>query len=170
MPSARRMIAATTALAAVVATAAAMTALSAPPSRASQADSVRAIERSRLRALVAADVRAARKLIAADFQLINPAGDPLSRDELLGGVKAGAIDFLAIEPISQIAVRTAGRSATPRYRARFDLVAGGTHLTHDAWTTLLYQRHRGRWRVVWEQTTAVPNDPELFIRSLLPKN
>jgi hypothetical protein len=170
MPSARRVIPTAIATAAIVATAAAMTATSAPRSRASQPDSVRAIERSRLHALVAADVAAARKLTAADFQLINPAGDPLSRDDLLGGVKAGAIDFLAIEPISQIVVRRAGKTATLRYRARFDLVAGGTRLTHDAWTTVLYERRHGRWRVVWEQTTAIPNDPELFLRSLLPKS
>jgi len=134
----------------------------------SQADRLRAIETTRLQALVDADTATARRLTAPDFQVINPAGAPLSRDDFLGGVQAGVIDFLALEPRSPMAVRLSGDSATLRYRTRFDVVAGGTHVTHDAWTTALYERRSGRWQIVWAQTTAIPNRPDLFIESIKP--
>jgi hypothetical protein len=145
-----------------------VTASSASPGSSSQADHLRGIETTRLRALVDADTATARKLTAPDFQSINPAGAPLSRDDFLGVVQAGVIDFLAIDPSSPIAVRLSGDSATLRYKTRFDVVAGGTHVTHDAWTTALYERRSGRWQIVWAQTTAIPNRPDLFIESIKP--
>ena len=92
----------------------------------------------------------------------------LSRDDFLGALDAGAVDFLSLEPSSPVAVRLSGDSATLRYRTAFDLVAGGTHLTHQGWTTALYERRDGRWQIVWGQTTAIPNKPGLFIESLEP--
>lgn len=163
--SKRRMLAAAAVL---VVVAGALTVSSASTASTSQADRLRAIETARLQALVDADTATARELTAPDFQLINPAGAPLSRDDFLGGVAAGAIDFLSLDTISPVAVRMSGESATLRYRTRFDLVVGGTHLTHDAWTTALYERRDGRWQIVWGQTTAVPNDLGLFIGSLEP--
>jgi Domain of unknown function (DUF4440) len=134
----------------------------------SQADRLRRIETTRLQALVDADTATARRVTAPDFQLINPAGAPLSRDDFLGGVQAGVIDFLALDPRSPMAVRLSGDSATLRYQTRFDVVAGDTHVTHDAWTTALYERRHGRWQIVWAQTTAIPNRPDLFIESIKP--
>lgn len=157
------------AAAAVVLACGVMTAASAPRAHGSRADQVRAIEKARLKALVAADIPAARQVTDADFQLINPAGATLSRDDFLGAVKAGVVDFVADEPISPIRVRLAGNSATLRYLNHFDVVAGGTHVVHDGWTTALYERRHGHWRVVWAQTTAIPNDPDLFLQSILPK-
>jgi hypothetical protein len=166
----RRIISTAVAVALVAAAAAAMTASSAPRAHGSQADRLRAIEKARLKALVAADIPAARKLTARDFELINVAGDALSRDDFLGAVEAGIVDFAVDEPISPIRVRLAGNSANLRYRTRFDVVAGGTHVAHDGWTTALYERRHGHWRVVWAQSTAIPNDPGLFVQSLLPKS
>jgi hypothetical protein len=134
----------------------------------SQADRLRAIEQKRAQALVDADTTTARKLMADDFQGINPAGAPLSREELLGAVKAGAIDFLADTPASPITVRQYGNAAVLRYQRKFDLVVAGTRLTHKAWSTELYERRHGHWQIVWEQTTAVPNKPDLFLESLKP--
>jgi len=155
-------------LAALALATAVVTGSSASPGSSSQAERLRAIETTRLQALVDADTATARKLTAPDFQLINPAGAVLSRDDFLGGVAAGAIDFSALDTISPIAVRMSGNSASLRYQARFDLVVGGTHLTHDAWTTALYERRDGHWQIVWGQTTAVPNDLGLFLGSLEP--
>jgi hypothetical protein len=145
-----------------------VTTSSASPASSSQADHLRAIETTRLRALVDADTATARKLTAPDFQLINPAGVALSRDEFLGGLDAGVIDFIVSEPSSPIAVRLSGDSASLRYPTTFDVVAGGTHVTHAAWTTALYERRDGRWQIVWEQSTAIPNDLDLFIESIKP--
>jgi Domain of unknown function (DUF4440) len=134
----------------------------------SQADRLRAIEQTRAQALVDADTATARKLMADDFQLINPGGAPQSREELLGAVKAGVLDFLANTPASPITVRLYGNAAVLRYQRNFDLVIAGTRLTHKAWSTELYERRHGRWQIVWEQTTAIPNRPDLFLESLKP--
>jgi Domain of unknown function (DUF4440) len=134
----------------------------------SQADRLRAIEHKRTQALVDADTATARKLMADDYQGINPAGEPLSREELLAPVKAGVLDFLVDTSASPITVRLYGDAAVLRYQRKFDLVVAGTRLTHKAWSTELYERRHGRWQIVWEQTTAVPNKPDLLLESLKP--
>jgi len=134
----------------------------------SEADRLRAIERTRLHALVVADTTTARRLIADDFQAINPGGGLLTRDDYLDSIQAGDIDYLVFEPVSPIAVRLSGDSASLRFEVNFDLVVAGTRLTHQAWITELYERRHGRWQIVWEQATAIPNDFGLFVQSLLP--
>jgi Domain of unknown function (DUF4440) len=136
--------------------------------RGAEADRLRAIEATRVQAMVGADIATARSLMADDFQAINPAGVALSREQLLGAVQAGAVDFLAQEPTSPIAVRLSGDSATLRYQKRFDLLFSGIRLTHGAWVTELYERRQGRWQLVWEQTTAIPNALDLFVESIKP--
>jgi hypothetical protein len=153
---------------ALVVAAGVVTASSASPASSSQADRLRAIETTRLQALVDADTATARQLTAPDFQLINPAGQPLSRDDFLGAVDAGVVDFLVDEPSSAIAVRLSGDSATLRYKTAFDVVAGGTRVTHQGWTTALYERRDGRWQIVWVQSTAIPNDLGPFLDSIKP--
>jgi hypothetical protein len=134
----------------------------------SEADRLRAIERTRLHALVVADTTTARRLIADDFQAINPGGGVLARDDYLDSIQAGDIDYLVFEPVSPIAVRLSGDSASLRFEVNFDLVVAGTRLTHQAWITELYERRQGHWQLVWEQATAIPNDFGLFVDSLKP--
>lgn len=131
-------------------------------------DRLRDIEQARLHALVAGDTATAGRYMAPDFQGINPAGAPTSRAENLGPVATGDLDFLAINPTGRIVVRRSGSSAALRYPAHFDLTVGGTRVTHEAWVTELYERRAGRWLIVWEQVTAVPNDFGLFVRSIQP--
>jgi hypothetical protein len=128
-----------------------------------------ALERSRLQALVDADVATAEDLMSSDFELVNPGGATLARDDYLGAVGAGIIDYLVFEPASAIDVRRFGSSAMLRFEVRFDLVIGGElRLTHGGWITELYELRGGRWKIVWEQATAIPNDFDLFVQSLLP--
>ena len=144
-------------------------ALAAPHGSSSQADQLRATERTRLHALVVADTATARKLIAPDFQLINPGGGTSGRDEYMDDIKAGVIDYLVFEPSSPITVRLYGDSAALRYQVSFDLIVGGdTHVTHQGWITELWERRQGRWQIVWEQATAIPNDFGKFVESVEP--
>jgi hypothetical protein len=129
---------------------------------------VRATERARLRALVDADVTVARQLMADDAEVVNPAGGTLSLEDYLGAVASGGIDYLVFEPSSPIVVRLYGHAAAIRYQAKFDLVVFGLRLTHAAWITDLYERHHGRWQLVWEQATAIPNNLDLFLASIAP--
>jgi hypothetical protein len=129
-------------------------------STSTQADRLRAIERTRLHALVEADMAVAARLHADDFQLINPAGFRLARDEYLAAVAAGDIDYLVFEPVSHIDVRLYGRAAVITYRSKIDIVVSGLgRLTHEAWHTYLYEHRHDGWQVVWEQATAVGGFP-----------
>src|SRR5688572_1867469 len=58
-----------------------------------KADELRAIEKERLRSLVDADIATARRLHADDFQLINPNGGTLSKEQYLADIASGALDY-----------------------------------------------------------------------------
>jgi hypothetical protein len=135
---------------------------------ASLADQLRALERRRLHALVDADTATAGGLMAGDFQAVPPSGDPLAREDYLGAVAAGFIDYLVFEPVSRIAVSRSGDLASLRYKVSFDLIAGGTRVTHKGWITELWELRDGRWQIVWEQATAIPNNFDLFLQSIEP--
>jgi hypothetical protein len=122
-------------------------------------DRIRETERARLRALVAADMAAAKPLHAEDFQLITPIGVALSREEYLGAIAAGQIKYRAWEP-GDIAVRLHGSAAVIRYRARLEIVFNGHPVPPgDYWHTDTYEHRDGRWTVVWSQATAISRPP-----------
>jgi hypothetical protein len=155
--------------AAAIALLAAGVAIAASHGNSSDADTLRAIETTRLQALVDADTATARGLMAPDFQAINPGGGVSGREDYMDAVDAGVIDYLVFEPASPIAVRLSGDSAALRYLVSFDLVVGfDTRVTHQGWITELYERRHGRWQIVWEQATAIPNDFDLFVDSIKP--
>lgn len=57
-------------------------------------DLLRATERERLSALVSGDLERADRLHTRDFQLINPLGGSLSKEQYLGGIASGQIRYL----------------------------------------------------------------------------
>jgi uncharacterized protein DUF4440 len=131
-----------------------------PSSNSTQADRLREVERTRLRALVEANIAVAAPLHAADFKVINPVGFLLARDEYLAAVAAGDIDYLVFEPISDIDVRLYGRAAVITYQSKIDIVVSGLgRFTHETWHTYLYEKSRGQWQAVWEQATAIGGFP-----------
>jgi hypothetical protein len=117
------------------------------------ADLLRSTERERLRALVTGDVDRAEQLHSEDFQLINPLGGALSKEQYLGGISAGQIHYLYWEPES-IAVRLYGDVAVIRYRSELEIVVQGRHIPRQRyWHTDLYERHGVQWQVVWSHAT-----------------
>jgi hypothetical protein len=122
-----------------------------------EADLVRATERERLRALVQADLEVARRLHADDFQLINPRGESLSKEQYLGGVESGELDYVVWEPESSIDVRVHGDAAVIRYRSKLEIVVRGQRVPLQRyWHTDSYEKRDGRWQVVWSQATQSP--------------
>src|SRR5215216_7460924 len=103
-----------------------------------QADLIRTTEHERLRALVGANVARARQLHADDFQLINPAGEAVSKEGYLGRIASGEIDYLLWEPDS-IAVRLYEGAAIIRYRSQIEIVVRRRHVPRQRyWHTDLY--------------------------------
>jgi len=93
-------------------------------------------------------------LHADEFQLINPLGGALSKDQYLGGISAGQIHYLYWEP-EAIAVRVYGDAAVMRYQAELEIVVQGRHIPRQwYWHTDLYERNGGQWQVVWSHATA----------------
>ena len=120
------------------------------------ADVLRQLERERLRALVEADMKRARELHAEDFQLVNPRGETLTKDQYLGGIESGRLDYLLWEPVSHIAVRLHGDAAVIRYRSRLEIMVDGQRVPEaQYWHTDSYEKHAGKWQVVWSQATLV---------------
>ena len=125
-----------------------------PVAEARDAELLRKTECERLRALVAGDVDRARQLHTEDFQLINPLGGALSKEQYLGGISAGQIHYLYWVPES-IAVRLYGDVAVMRYQSQLEVVVQGRHIPRQRyWHTDLYERHGKQWQVVWSQATA----------------
>lgn len=120
-------------------------------------DQIRETERTRLRSLVAADMAAARRLHADDFQLITPRGHALSKDQYLDAVSAGEIRYLVWEP-GPMDVRVHGTVALVRYQARLQLAAAVGSVPRPAfqcWHTDTYEQRDGGWQVVWSQATRI---------------
>jgi hypothetical protein len=162
----KRIAAAVVALVALLAATAAMVTAaparsSGPPGTSPEAQALRAVERARLRALVDANMPVVEALHADDFQVVPPPGFPLTREEYVGSVASGDIDYLEFKPISPIEVHLYGQAAVLTYMSHIDIVVSGIgHVAHDAWHTYLYERRAGRWQAVWEQATAIGGIPE----------
>lgn len=118
-------------------------------------EALRALEQSRLAALVAGDVEAARLLHADDFQLVTPVGMVLAREQYLGAIAAGALCYKVWEP-KEMEVRLFGQGAAIRYQSELEVTFGQHHMpraTH--WHTDLYEKRNGVWQLVWSHATAV---------------
>ena len=133
--------------------------------KAAPADQIREAVLARLQAAVDADSAAAGRLLAPDFQLIDPFGAPESRGTYLHTI-GGDVDFVTLKTLTPIRVRLYRNVALARYQEAFDIVAGPDRLKHRGWTTDLFERRSGRWLLVWSQTTATPNNPDLLVQSL----
>ena len=121
------------------------------------ADQLRAIERTRLRSLVDADMATARRLHADDFELINPGGGTLSKEQYLGDIASGALDYLEWEP-GEIRVRLYDKSAVLRYQAHLRISVKGSAGRRGPvtfWHTDLYENRNGQWQIVWSHATQV---------------
>ena len=120
-----------------------------------KADQLRAIERARLRSLVDADVATARRLHADDFELINPRGGTLSKEQYLRDIASRDLDYLEWEP-EEIRVRLYGKSAVIRYKAHLRVsVKGSAGSPVTFWHTDLYEKRNGQWQIVWAHATQI---------------
>jgi hypothetical protein len=128
-------------------------------SRLEAPEKLRDIERARLHALVCRDLDRAGELHSDDFQLINPAGQSLSKDAYLGMVASGELRYLVWEP-GEIAVRMYGEDAAViRYTSVIEGVVSGQAIPRGRyWHTDTYERRGGRWQAVWSHATQTGED------------
>jgi hypothetical protein len=117
-------------------------------------DGIRDLERRRLRALVEKDLATAAALHADDYELVTPGAGRLSKDDYLGAIETGEIDYRVFEPASEVAVLDLGEgSAAVRYVALIDIVFAGGSDRCLALHTDIWARRHGVWQAVWSQAT-----------------
>ena len=120
-----------------------------------EVEQLRTTEHARLKALVEADVSTARQLHADDFQLVNPGGATLTKEQYIGQIASGELDYLVWEP-GTIEVRRYGDGAVIRYQAQAQARVGKqTTPLRRFWHTDVYEKRSGRWQVVWSQATQI---------------
>ncbi|MCM0673556.1 nuclear transport factor 2 family protein [Micromonospora phytophila] len=115
-------------------------------------------ERRRLRALVEVRLAEADALHAPDFELVHPSGGVWSKEQYLGGIASGDINYRRFEAVSSIDVMVDGDLAVLRYRSLIDIAVGGQEAgLLECWHVDCYRRDRdgGLWRVRWSQATSI---------------
>lgn len=123
-------------------------------------DGLRALEMSRLQALVDGDMATLEEIHAPDFVLIPPPGFAMTREEYLAQLESGGLDYAVFEPISDIDVSVHGDAAVLTYQSRISIDAEGQgEFEHEAWHTYVYEDTADGWRLSWEQATAVGGFP-----------
>jgi hypothetical protein len=119
------------------------------------ADELRDVERRRLQSLVDGDLGVAEALHADAYQLITPGGAPQSKEEYLGGVASGRLDYRVFEACSHVAVRMVEGAGILRYQARIEIRVAGELDQGLFWHTDYYERCHGQWQAVWSQATRI---------------
>ena len=121
-----------------------------------EVDEIREVEHQRLQALVEADTITAELLHADDFQLISPLGGMVLRDDYLGMVASGDVDYLFWNP-GPMDVKVYGDVAVIRYQAEIKIKVKWAPDAPEGqfWHTDLYEKQDGQWKVVWSQATQI---------------
>ena len=115
-------------------------------------------------ALVAADINRLETLLAADFTLVTPDAQTLTRDDLIAAVRSGDLDFQAfrlheVSPDEAIEVRLDCDMATVSYRSEMEVTYDLLHYRHDSRHTDTWVRAGRSWQEIRAQTTAVGGFP-----------
>ena len=123
---------------------------------ANEDDAVRALEQEKLAALVARDTETLQRIHANDFQLVNPAGQELNRDDYLNGIAMGFIEYRKWEPETRIQAYVFGEVAILRYQSRVQVaVQGEAQPEQRFWQLEVYEKRRDGWQTTFSQSTRV---------------
>jgi hypothetical protein len=120
------------------------------------AEELRTIEQQRIDAFLAKDNATLQRLHANDFQLVNPAGQELNRDDYLNGVTQGYIDYRRWEPEGRIQAYVFADVAVLRYRSVIELaVQGEAQPEQHFWQLEVYEKRRDGWQATFSQATRI---------------
>ena len=114
-----------------------------------------ALERTRLRALVEADMPTADRLHADDYELITPGGARMLKAEYLGAIADGTLRYRRFEPDGEIEMRAWGSAAALRYEVDIEVIHDGVDYLDRCWHTDIYELRDGRWMVAWSHATRI---------------
>ena len=126
------------------------------PSQHSSLDGyIRALETVRIAALLQADGALLQQLHAAEYQLISPSGNTLSRERYLGLLASGELRYQRWDA-ETMAVRSSPAMALVRYAVTLQLGTPNEPGTpRRCWHTDSYELRGGQWQAVWSQATQI---------------
>jgi hypothetical protein len=110
------------------------------------------LDAERRDAMVNADVAALRELFADGLRYGHANGDVHAKEELLGLLGSGRLDYRAIR-VDEEDERRLGDAFVVTGRQTVEVRAGGRDVTSRSVFTAVYARDGGRWRLVAYQST-----------------
>jgi ketosteroid isomerase-like protein len=115
------------------------------------------MERERLRSLVEVRIADADALHAPDFELVSTSGATWSKEQYLGDIASGHVNYRRFEAVSNIEVMADGDLAVLRYRSLIDIAVQGQEAGElKCWHLDCYRRNdTGSWQVRWSQATSI---------------
>jgi len=113
------------------------------------------VDALRREALVNADVTALRELFADGLRYGHANGEVHAKEELLGLLGSGRLDYRAIR-VEEIETRELAGTLVVTGRQTIEVRAAGRDVTSRSVFTAVYAREGGRWRMVAYQSTQAP--------------
>lgn len=116
---------------------------------------ISALEQARIAALVQANGAVLQQLHAAEYQLITPSGNALSRDRYLALLASGELHYMRWDA-ETMAVRCSPAMAVVRYVVTLQLgTAEQPGTARRCWHTDSYELRGTQWQAVWSQATHI---------------
>ena len=112
----------------------------------------------RREAMVNADVPALRELFADGLRYGHANGQVHGKEELLGLLGSGRLDYRAIQ-VEELETRELAGTWVVTGRQTIQVTSAGRELTSHSVFTAVYARECRRWRLVAYQSTALPAPP-----------
>jgi hypothetical protein len=126
----------------------------APPP--ADAAAVLAAEDARFAAMVAADVAGMRRWLAEDLRYVHSTGKVENRDELIAGIAAGRLRYLALTPAERQVRFLGPAAAVVEGSARIQAAAGATTADFQSRYVAVYALDAGSWRLRAWQSLRLP--------------
>ena len=120
------------------------------------AAAVLAAEDARFAAMAAADVAGMRRWLAEDLRYVHSTGKVENRDELIAGIAAGRLRYLALTPAERQVRFLGPAAAVVEGRARIQAAAGATTADFQSRYVAVYALDAGSWRLRAWQSLRLP--------------
>ena len=118
----------------------------------SDADEVRGLESERCAALIAADMEALERLLAADLVFVHGSGRTEGKSALLAAISSGRLRYLDIRR-DGLKVTLLGEAAIVAGTVETDVETGGEKKRLASRFVSVWARRDGRWSLVHYQAT-----------------
>jgi ketosteroid isomerase-like protein len=104
------------------------------------------------------DATAPTRILAEDFTFTNPFGEVTTKEQRIGEIKPGGIQFDSYA-VDDVKVRVYGDTAVVTNRTTLSGKRGDQVITGQYRATSVFVKKGGNWQVVASQSTRIPEKP-----------